>query len=87
MHRRAVLGRGRKQLSSRWWYLSLPGGLRECRLWKDRVGGKARGSVPEAQQLAQLAGYKKRAVPAKLFGQSWRELGRKVSESLMFAGC
>lgn len=50
-------------------------------MWKDRVGGKARGSVPEAQQLAQLAGYKKRAVPAKLFVQSWGALGRKVSES------
>lgn len=67
----------------------MPGGLREGRLWKDRVGGKARGasrgaavgSVSRLQEAVVLV------VPAKMFGQSWGELGRKVSESFILAGC
>lgn len=64
----------------------MPGGLREGRLWKDRVGGKARGASRGAA-VGSVSRLQEAAVPAKMFGQSWGELGRKVSESFIFAGC
>lgn len=53
MHRRAVLGRGRKQLSSRWWYLRWAWRAEGMQVVERQGGWKGKGSIPEAQQLAQ----------------------------------
>lgn len=53
---------------------AVPGGLRECRLWKDRVGGKARsrGAAVGSVSKLQEAGSTSKAV--------WPELWRVGEE-------